>query len=93
MVQNCDIPPINRFFPLASLFIEEHIVRRTYKESFFFITGATSGVGFEVATVLYSENTAVYIARSLLIRLTRPLNQFRMLRSALEAAENLNFPR
>lgn len=63
MPQGCSIPPVNQFFPPATSFIEKHIEYITQKVVI--VTGATSGVGFQAATVLYSKNATVYItARS-----------------------------
>ncbi|KAL4970175.1 NAD(P)-binding protein [Aspergillus stella-maris] len=54
------VPSIHHLFPPAPSFIEKDIPDLTGKVAV--VTGATSGVGHETATVLYSKNATVYIA-------------------------------
>ncbi|KAL2867023.1 NAD(P)-binding protein [Aspergillus lucknowensis] len=54
------MPPINQFFPPCPTFVEQHIPDLTGRVAI--VTGATSGVGFEAATILYSKNATVYVA-------------------------------
>ncbi|KAL2813090.1 NAD(P)-binding protein [Aspergillus granulosus] len=51
---------IGQAFPPAPTFTEQHIPDLTGKVAI--VTGSTSGVGFEAATILYSKNATVYLA-------------------------------
>ncbi|KAL4941658.1 hypothetical protein BDV06DRAFT_212502 [Aspergillus oleicola] len=60
MSDKCAVSSIQHLFPPAPSFIEKDIPDLTGKVAI--VTGATSGVGYEVATILYSKNATVYIA-------------------------------
>ncbi|KAL3464331.1 NAD(P)-binding protein [Aspergillus heterothallicus] len=51
---------IGQAFPPAPTFTEQHIPDLTGRVAI--VTGSTSGVGFEAATILYSKNATVYLA-------------------------------
>ncbi|KAL4873571.1 hypothetical protein BDV12DRAFT_182349 [Aspergillus spectabilis] len=57
---NCNVPVVTQIFPPSPSFVEKDIPDLTGKVAI--VTGATSGVGFEVATILFSKNASVYIA-------------------------------
>ncbi|KAJ5168177.1 NAD(P)-binding protein [Penicillium canariense] len=52
--------PINQIFPPAPTFVEKDIPDLAGKVVI--VTGSTSGVGYETASILYSKNATVYIA-------------------------------
>ncbi|KAL4947473.1 NAD(P)-binding protein [Aspergillus filifer] len=54
------LPSIQHLFPPAPSFVEKDIPDLDGKVAI--VTGATSGVGYETATVLYSKNATVYVA-------------------------------
>src|SRR5690242_12655495 len=53
-------PPLKELFPPTPTFVEKDIPDLNGKVVI--VTGATSGVGFQSASILYSKNATVYIA-------------------------------
>ncbi|KAJ9605352.1 short-chain alcohol dehydrogenase [Cladophialophora chaetospira] len=53
-------PPLNQAFPPKPTFTEANI--KTLANKVFIVTGASSGVGLELAKILYSKGATVYLA-------------------------------
>lgn len=65
----------SQFFPPQAKFTETNISSQDGKV--FLITGGTSGIGYEVAKILYSKNARVYIAGRSADKATKALSEIR----------------
>lgn len=65
----------SQFFPPQAKFTETNI--NSQEEKVFLITGGTSGIGYEVAKILYSKNARVYIAGRSADKATKALSEIR----------------